>query len=56
VYGEIQHCVIDDQFMALVTCEGDFYADILAYTVKENLKQCEVALTSVEHLGYCDQC
>jgi hypothetical protein len=38
-YGEIQHWVQDKEFMEMLRDEGDFCADLLSYTIKENLKR-----------------
>ena len=55
-YAEIQHWVTDEKFMEMTSGEGDFSADLLAYTVRENLKQYEAALATIEHPGYCSVC
>jgi len=56
VYGEVQHWVKDQQFMKTLSCEGDFCTDLLAYTVKEDLKRYEAALANIDHPGYCGKC
>ena len=38
--------------MEMARSEGDFSADLLAYTVRENLKQYEAALATIQHPGY----
>ena len=56
LYGEIQHWTRDTEFMELLRDEGDFSADLLSYTVKENLKQQEAILATIDHPGYCNVC
>lgn len=42
--------------MRTLSYEGDFCADLLAYTVKEDRKQYEAVLANIQHPGYCGQC
>jgi len=56
VYGEVQHWVRESRFMEILSCEGIFCADLLSYTVKEDLKQYEAALSNIQHPGYCTGC
>lgn len=55
-YGEIQHWVQDKEFMETLCDEGDFCADLLSYTIKENLKQYEATVAAIQHPGYCNVC
>jgi hypothetical protein len=36
--------------------KADFGMDLLSYTVKENLKQHEATLATIQHPGYCSSC
>ena len=56
IYGEIQHWVQNEEFMAMLRGEGEFATDLLSYTVKESLKQHEATLATIQHPGYCDTC
>ena len=56
LYGEIQHWIRDTEFMKLLPDQGDFSADLLSYTIKENLKQQEATLATIDHPGYCNVC
>lgn len=56
IHSEIEHLVQDDEFMRLLRGEGEFGVDLLSYTVKENSKQHEATLATIQHPGYCNIC
>ena len=56
IHGEIQFWLKDEKFMEMIRGEGDFSAELLAYTVSEGLKQYQAALATIQHPGYCGQC
>jgi len=55
-YGEIQHWVQDKEFMETLRDEGDFCADLLSCIIKENLKQYEATVATIQHPCYCNVC
>lgn len=56
VYRELQYWIKQDEFMTALRHENEFCAELLAFTVKEDLASYETALTTIEHPGYCEKC
>lgn len=56
VHSEIQHWTGEMVFMETLASEGEFCADLLHYTVKQDMKHYEAALATIEHPGYCETC
>ena len=56
VYSEIQHWIGDTEFMEMLCGQGDFSAELLSYSTKENLKEQEGILATIQHPGYCNSC
>ena len=42
--------------MDMARAEGDFSAELLAHTVREDAKRYEAALATIKHPGHCDLC
>lgn len=56
IYGDIQYWTTQEDFLNDVNRCNDFYADILRYTVSNDLQKLEAAISTVSDPGYCSLC